>query len=134
MELTDDIKKWINKRVNGCLKRALNRRAAGVWRKAITAAVLASDGRCPYTGIRLDFSRPSYDPFYPSLDHKDGPDSTNLGVTVRLVNDMKSLMTEEEFLRMVKRIYHYRVLGKKTAADERALKPGRGFKKGNVKF
>lgn len=135
MELTPEIKKWIINRVNGCLKRALNQKPPAVWRSAIKKAVAASDGKCPYTGVRLDFTLPSYDPFYPSLDHKSSLASADLGVTIRLVNDMKSIMSEDEFLKMVAHIYRYRIAKTaKAPANHKLLAPGRAFKKGNIRY
>jgi hypothetical protein len=135
MEITPEIQRWLNNRVNGCYKRALNRKSQAEWRRAIKKAIAASDGVCPYTGVTLDFGLPSYDPFYPSLDHKKGLDSTDLGITTRIVNDMKSIMSEGEFLKMVTRIYEYRV-ARVAPADPHGetFKPRRAFKKAGVKF
>ena len=128
METTPDIQRWINNRAKACVERARNKRPSSEWRRAIKKAVEKSNGRCPYTGIKLDFTLPSYDPFYPSLDRKGGLDSTNLDITSRIVNGMKSIMSEKEFLAIVAQIYAFRGLKPpRELADEKAFKPRRRF-------
>jgi len=62
-------------------------------------------------------------------------DATKLDITTRVVNDMKSIMSEQEFLKMVAQIYAYRVARTATRTrDEKEFKPRRGFKKGKVRF
>lgn len=128
MLITSQVRRWITNRVRSCCRRSSRDIPRKEWREAITKAVEDSDGLCPYTGVPLDFDLPHTDAFYPSLDHVDGPDSLDLVVTTRLVNDMKNIMSEGEFLRLVEHIYRYRVIGEiPPPMETRYLKPTRDF-------
>jgi hypothetical protein len=126
--ITRQVRSWITNRVRSCYLRAGGDVPREEWRRAVTAAVERSDGLCPYTGVPLDFDLPYTDAFYPSLDHVDGPDSFELVVTTRLVNDMKNIMSEAEFLRLVEHIYRYRVAGDvRPPVESKRIKPARDF-------
>jgi hypothetical protein len=128
MLITSQVRSWVTNRVQSCCRRSSRDIPRKKWREAITKAVEDSDGLCPYTGVKLNFDLPHTDAFYPSLDHVDGPDSLDLVVTTRLVNDMKNIMSEGEFLRLVEHIYCYRVAGEiHPPVKAKRIKPPRDF-------
>lgn len=110
----DTWKKWIATRVRGCRQRAtlwakqrgrdtsqMPSRAA--WREAILDALRASDGRGHYSKLplSLDPSGSCTEWNWPSLDHVDRPNIPKVVLETRLVNDMKTIMADEEFRALI---------------------------------
>lgn len=107
-------KKWIEKKVNSCLRRA-NKWAdqrgisaddlpsSAQWRAAIVAAVQQSNGFGHYSKLELSLAPPrkSKDWNWPSIDHLQNPRVAEVVLETRLVNDMKTIMSEKEFREMV---------------------------------
>jgi len=86
--------------------------------------------RCLYTGIKLDESNPG-SRRYLTFDHPVPGDSSRLVACCRLVNEMKSDMTSEEFFAFIRAFAVYRRTGvfPKDAVDlghwMRTVKPSR---------
>jgi hypothetical protein len=91
---------WIENWVKGCSNKA-GVGTCGVWRKAVVGALEKSNGRFHYSGLKIPPLRSiphgSDDPLWPSIDHVEGRRDMNLAVETRIVNDMKSLLSESEF-------------------------------------
>lgn len=105
---------WLTRRVRSCRKRAKDwaqkqRNAprelptANEWREAIVEALHSSEGRSQYSRFPLSVAPPRKDTDWnwPSVDHRGSPASTNVVIETRLVNDMKTIMSETEFLELV---------------------------------
>jgi len=59
-----------------------------------------------HSGFRLDPNLKATDALYPSHDHLSGRDNDgNMVVDARFVNDMKTILSEEEFWIMVEHLY-----------------------------
>lgn len=73
------------------------------WRRAIWQAILASSGRGHYSHFPLSLLSPGKptDWNWPSVDHVSNPATAEVVLEVRLVNDMKTIMNEQEFREMV---------------------------------
>ncbi len=96
---------WIEKRVKACVDRA---RTAGAkecsreaWRRAIVES-FPDDGRYHYS--RFPIRTPDGDNTHamsPSIDHCQGVTTLDLVIESRLVNDMKTILSEKEFKEIV---------------------------------
>jgi hypothetical protein len=100
--------KWVESRTRSCrLRGGKNGPDAATWRGAIVNALRASRGRGEYSKITLKLKRKEYlrqpwiHPFYPLVDHNSDLSSCDIVVETRLVNDMKSLLSPEEFKKTV---------------------------------
>ena len=107
-------KKWLEGKVNSCLRRA-NKWAEkhGIsaddlptpaeWRAAILSAMEASGGAGHYSQLDLSLASPrkSTDWNWPSVEHLEDPGTASVALETRLVNDMKTIMSEAEFRDMV---------------------------------
>jgi hypothetical protein len=71
------------------------------WQGAIWKAVLASPGRGHYSHLPLSLLGKPTDWDWPSLDHLSSPATAEVVLEVRLVNDMKTIMNDQEFREMV---------------------------------
>jgi len=73
------------------------------WREAIFDALRVSEGRGSYSRLPLSlaFPRKSTDWNWPSVDHVAGPGVARVVLETRLVNDMKTIMSDEEFLSII---------------------------------
>jgi hypothetical protein len=105
---------WITRRVRSCCRRAQDWArtqrtppqrlpTASEWRGAIVKALCSSDGRGYYSHFFLSVepSRGETAWDWPSVDHRGGPASTDVVLETRLVNDMKTIMSEAEFLELI---------------------------------
>lgn len=110
----DAWKKWLEARVTRCGRRAAiwaSKRRKSIdqlptpaeWRRAIVDALRSSAGRAYYSRFPLSLTTPlkSTDWNWPSVDHVSGPDVAKVVLETRLVNDMKTIMSEEEFRQIV---------------------------------
>ncbi len=105
--------KWVKGKVASCDSRAkkwakqpgncderLPRRVD--WRDAIRKALNSSDGYGYYSKLPLSLCDVECTAWnYPSVDHVNGPGVANVVLETRLINDMKTIMDEEEFFAMV---------------------------------
>ncbi len=107
-------KKWLEVRVNSCLLRAnkwADKRGSSAddlptrseWRVAILSAMEQSAGIGHYSklGLSLTPPRKNTDWDWPSIEHLEGPGEATVALETRLVNDMKSIMSETEFRAMI---------------------------------
>lgn len=106
-------KKWLNRRVQGCERRArkwaekqkVNRRlpTRAEWRAAISTAMDQCRGIGHYSGMALSVKPPlkETDWNWPSIDHLSDAGTAEVALETRLVNDMKTIMSEQEFREMV---------------------------------
>ena len=108
-------RKWIDDRASSCqtrarkwiAKRGLKKRAPTKeeWRWAIVEAITKSEGLFHYSkwpmSLKRQGLRDSSSPMWPSLDHAKDPATINVKIESRLVNDMKNILKEEEFRRIV---------------------------------
>jgi hypothetical protein len=103
---------WIKKKTNACHRRAkawAHKRQRATfpskqeWRIAIRKAVDDSNGLARYSHFPLTLAAPgkSTDWNWPSLDHLSGPAQAEVVLETRLVNYMKTIMTEREFCDIV---------------------------------
>jgi hypothetical protein len=106
----DAWKKWLDARVNTCVRRAAAwaaKRQKPIdqlppplkWRKAILDALRSSEGHADYSKFPLSLAAPrkNTDWNWPSVDHVSGPEVAKVVLETRLVNDMKTITSEEEF-------------------------------------
>jgi hypothetical protein len=113
--LPKEWKHWVNNGSKRCHGRALkylekhsNREGKSkrkAWKDAIVSALANSDGIAKFSGHPLRLNQPSTNSTYPSIDHCDNVLSTNISIVIRLVNDMKSIMSDTEFISMVENIF-----------------------------
>lgn len=104
---------WIDVKIAACDRRAkawVSKRSWAAtpptreeWRRAIWDAMLTSTGCGHYSRFPLSLLPPgeSTDWNWPSLDHSVSPATPELVLEVRLVNDMKTIMNEQELGEMV---------------------------------
>jgi len=98
---------WIESKVRGCRNRARKstskdpKPTVSQWRTAIIRALHECGGRGEYSQMALTLAWPSTHALYPSIEHRHGLRSLDLGVEVRLVNDMKSILSKQEFIELV---------------------------------
>jgi hypothetical protein len=106
-------RKWLTGKFRSCRKRAsdwaLRQRnptielpTAKEWRESIVTALHSSRGLGYYSQFPLTL-RPQRetDWNWPSVDHQGSPASTSLVIETRLINDMKTIMSETEFLELI---------------------------------
>lgn len=107
-------KKWVEGKVNSCLRRAnkwAEKRGISAddlptpaeWRAAIIAAVEQCAGVGHYSKLELSLTAPRKctDWNWPSIEHLEGPGVAAVALETRLVNDMKTIMSEPEFRAMI---------------------------------
>ena len=108
-------RKWIEARASSCqsrgrkwiAKRGLKKRVPTKeeWRWAIVEAIKKSEGLFHYSkwpmSLKIQGLRDSSSPMWPSLDHAKDPATINVVIESRLVNDMKNILTENEFREIV---------------------------------
>ena len=84
-----------------------------------------------YSDLLLDPSLPPTDSLYPSVDHTTSPKHyAEMVVEARIINDVKSHLTDEEFWRMVEHLYAVGTLKEKVSKLARrydAWKPKRNY-------
>ena len=103
-------KKWLNAKVNSCVRRASKWADQRVilaedlptpaqWRAAILAAIEASQGKAHYSRLPLSLAPPrkGTDWNWPSVDHVETPAVASVVLETRLVNDMKTIMSDTKF-------------------------------------
>lgn len=101
---------WVEGQVKRCCTRATKwvrdhggksapRPAASEWRQAIVAAIRRSEGHAEFSRFPLSMAHPrqNTDWNWPSVDHLKAPNIAEVAIETRLVNDVKGIMTEEEF-------------------------------------
>jgi len=103
--------KWIKNKVASCMKRARKWKrsdgslpSASEWRQAIRSALWESNGYAHYSRLPLSLSPStavSTDWNYPSVDHCISPGIAEVVIETRLVNDMKTIMSPQEFLEVI---------------------------------
>lgn len=71
------------------------------FRRAILGAMSRSNGRAYFSHFPLSLAVSSGHPCHPSVEHLDGVESTNVVLETRMVNDMKSIMDEKEFIDLI---------------------------------
>ena len=107
-------KKWVEGKVNSCLRRAkkwAEQRGSSTdelptpaqWRAAILDAIEQCAGIGHYSKLELSLAPPRKctDWNWPSIEHLEGPGGPAVSLETRLVNDMKTIMSEAEFLAMI---------------------------------
>lgn len=106
-------KKWLERRVQGCTRRArkwaqkqnVKRKlpTRTEWRTAISTALERCRGFAQYSQLALSVAPPlkETDWNWPSIDHLKDAGTAEVAVETRLVNDMKTIMTEKEFSQMI---------------------------------
>lgn len=79
-----------------------------------------------YSGLPLDPDLSPKNALYPSHDHLNGRDDHSQAVVeTRLINDMKSMLTEREFWHMIEHLYAVGIeKGKVSCNKPRKLKKG----------
>jgi hypothetical protein len=111
-------KKWLDRRVQGCVRRAkkwaqkqkLKRKlpTPAEWRAAIIGAMHECRGVGKHSELALSVALPlrETDWNWPSIDHLKDAGTAEVAVETRLVNDMKTIMSEKEFREMVAHLAH----------------------------
>src|ERR1700688_647450 len=107
-------RKWVDRKVATCVRRAADwatKRHRPVddlpspsqWREAILAALAGSQGRGHYSQLQLSLASPRKSTHWnwPSIDHVRSPGVAEVVLETRLVNDMKTIMSEDEFCALV---------------------------------
>lgn len=106
-------KKWLERRVQSCIRRArkwaqkqkVNRKLPNraEWRAAISSAMDQCGGVAQYSLLPLSLEPPlkETDWNWPSIDHLQDAGTAEVALETRLVNDMKTIMSEKEFREMV---------------------------------
>jgi hypothetical protein len=109
----DKWKKWVKGKVANCDSRAKKwAKQPGnrderlptrmEWREAINKALVSSGGYGYYSKLPLSLCNVKCTDWnYPSVDHVNGPGVARVVLETRLINDMKTIMDEEEFFSMV---------------------------------
>lgn len=99
---------------------------AGEWRRAIVAALHDSKGRAAFSQFPLSMAHPrqNTDWSWPSVDHLKAPNVAEVAIETRLVNDVKSIMTKEEFLGLIR---HLAFTMKATPRENLNWQCGRSF-------
>ncbi len=102
---------WMERRVTSFSRRAkkwkeLSGAAETVptkaeWRRAILVALTASKGQGYFSKWPLSLDFEPTDGRYPSVDHLVGPWQADVALEIRVVNDMKTILSVEEFRKMV---------------------------------
>jgi len=104
-------REWIETKVSNCDRRAKawarDRGNTPVptrnqWAKAIWKSLLDSKGFGYYSKFPLSLLEKENTHWsWPSVDHVSSLDETKVVIEVRLVNDMKTIMTQQEFRDMI---------------------------------
>jgi hypothetical protein len=103
-------RKWIKTKVDACLKRAkawavgrgnLTLPSRSEWNEAIWQALLKSEGYGYFSHFPLSLLGKATDWNWPSVDHVESLGTVNVVIEVRLINDMKTIMTPQEFQDMI---------------------------------
>ena len=107
-------KKWLDGKVNSCLRRAnkwAEKRGISAddlptpaqWRAALLSAMEKSGGVGHYSKFDLSLAPPqkNTDWNWPSVEHLKDPGTAAVALETRLVNDMKTIMSEIEFQTMI---------------------------------
>ena len=105
-------KRWLEARVTGCVRRAAawaakrqrpidNLPSPPEWRNAILDALRSCEGRAHYSNFPLSLVGRSTDWNWPSVDHVSSPPVAEVVIETRLVNDMKTITSEDEFRALV---------------------------------
>ncbi|MBL8721875.1 MAG: hypothetical protein JNL79_38165 [Myxococcales bacterium] len=107
---------WIERQAARCRKRARDwyasrKQTATVattaeWRLAILNAAKACGGRGHFSQLPLSLELPATDARYPSLEHLRGPADCTVAIELRVVNDMKTILSEAEFRDMLGHLVH----------------------------
>ena len=99
---------WVNYRASSFSARAKklggdpSENSVPVWRDAVMTALHQNESnRYHYSHFPAALHEDKGHPMYPSLDHVNGPLYKALVLESRLVNDMKTIMSETEFSTMV---------------------------------
>ncbi len=103
--------KWVKARAATCHQRArkwkkkanksLTLPRGSEWTDAIISALNACNGVAVYSGWKLDVTLPATSPLYPSVDHVAGLGTAHIAIETRLVNDMKTILDEAEFKKVI---------------------------------
>lgn len=99
--------RWVASKVSGCRLRAGKsastepKPSQASWRGAVIRALRECGGLGEYSQLPLTLAKPSTHALYPSIEHRQGLRSLDLGVEVRLVNDMKSILSRQEFVDVI---------------------------------
>lgn len=107
-------KEWLNRRVMTCVRRAAdwaakrgrivdNLPTPPQWRESIVSAMAVSQGLGYYSKLPLTLAPPLKSTHWnwPSVDHVCGPGVAEVVLETRLVNDMKTIMSKDEFLAVI---------------------------------
>lgn len=107
-------KRWLDAKVNSCVRRAsrwAEKRGLlaedlptpAEWRSAILRAMEESQGSAHYSRLMLSLEPPRKATHWnwPSVDHIQSPGVAKIVLETRLVNDMKTIMSEQEFRDMI---------------------------------
>lgn len=97
------------------------------WRDALLKAIKDSDGRGRYSRLPLSLTHEKGNTaaMWPSVEHLDDPATPNLALETRLVNDMKTIMSEDELKEMVGHLAAVQRIQPREVAD--SWEPGRSF-------
>jgi len=99
---------WVNNRATSFSARAKRKsecpekHTVPRWREAVVCSLnKMPDNRAHFSKLPLSLKREATDPLYPSADHLENPENFHLVLETRLVNDMKTILTESEFKKVL---------------------------------
>ncbi|MHA1670881.1 MAG: hypothetical protein ACTSV5_09915 [Promethearchaeota archaeon] len=131
--------KWVNTKTVSCRNREVKYlkkkkdnikipHSSSEWREAVLKALNnCKDGKAIYSKYKLDINLDSSNPYYPSIEHIERIDKLNLGVEIRIVNDMKSILSEDEFFEFIIRLYEKNNLKNKKISNKGKIKIDKTF-------
>jgi hypothetical protein len=139
---------WVQVQAHRCVARAkkwakqhsgANVPTLAEWKNAIWLALCNSDGRARYSRWPLSLAprpntpatkRPWENPMWPSVDHLESPVVANVVIETRLVNDMKTILSENELRDVVGHLAHVLAISAKPLADDWRCKRSYGLPQG----
>lgn len=106
-------RRWVVKKAASCVRRATKAAAKrrdpprlptrSEWLAAIWAAVCRSDGRGHFSRLplSLETDRSETHPCWPSVEHTSGPLVAEVGLELRVFNDLKTILSLDELRKVV---------------------------------
>lgn len=127
--------KWLKNRANSCHQRAKKfvkkhggqySLTASDWKEEIHKALLSCNGVGCYSKLPLSLNdKQETHPMWPSVDHLRDDLTPKVAIDTRVINDMKTILSEQEFKDIVSHLFIKMELEAKALTDN--WRPGRDY-------
>jgi|GEM_PF-5408272 len=108
-------RKWLDNRAKGCHRRAKKfikkyggqySLTASDWKVEIHKALQSTDGIGIYSQLPLSLNdKKETHPMWPSVDHLSDDLTPKVAIDTRVINDMKTILSEQEFKDIVSHLF-----------------------------